>query len=128
MNNYITIFLIIFLILAIVTIYLTYYTYSGENLITPEQAKFLISRDRINKIIDVRTTLEYDAGHYPKAINIPIQSMNKDIVAMKGIEKLDNILVYCNTGQRARRAVQVLNSYGYHNVFYIAGNHTTIDI
>jgi rhodanese-related sulfurtransferase len=126
MNNFIGGFLIISLIFAVVLLYLTYYTYSGKNLITAEQAKFLISRDRINKIIDVRTTLEYDAGHYSGAVNIPIQSMNKDIVAMKGIEKSDNILVYCNTGQRARRAVQVLNSYGYNNVFYIAGNHTSL--
>jgi rhodanese-related sulfurtransferase len=125
MNNFI-IFLTIFALLAVVVIYLSYYTYSGKNLITADQARFLINRNRINKIIDVRTTLEYDAGHYPEAINIPIQSMNKDLVAMKGVDKSDNILVYCNTGQRARRAVEVLNSYGYHNVFYIAGNHTTL--
>ena len=125
MNNFI-VFLVIFVLLATVLIYLSYYTYMGKNLITAEQARFLINRNRINKIVDVRTTLEYDAGHYPGAINIPIQSMNKDLVAMKGLNKTDNILVYCNTGQRARRAAEVLNSYGYHNVFYIAGVYSTL--
>ena len=44
---------------------LTAYTYFGQNLISPEEAKRLIKSGKIKAVIDVRTIMEYRAGHYP---------------------------------------------------------------
>ena len=38
----------------------------------------------------------------------------------------EEILVYCNTGQRARRAAEVLRKLGYKNVYYIESSYTSL--
>jgi len=46
---------------------LTAYTYYGQNLVSAEEAKRLIKDGKIKKVIDVRTAVEWRAGHYPRA-------------------------------------------------------------
>jgi rhodanese-related sulfurtransferase len=42
------------------------------------------------------------------------------------LDKNKTYLVYCNTGQRARRAVEVMNQNGFKNVSYIAGTYLSL--
>ena len=42
------------------------------------------------------------------------------------IKKSETLLVYCNTGQRARSAADKLNDAGIKNVVYIAGSYKSI--
>ncbi|AET43548.1 hypothetical protein MPWG_00058 [Micromonas pusilla virus PL1] len=53
------------------------YTYFGPNLISSEKAKEYIKSGKIRVVIDVRTAMEYRAGHYPRAIHIPVNKINK---------------------------------------------------
>lgn len=114
------------IISAIYSVYagLNYYTYSGIDLLESKKAKKMIKNREIDTIIDIRTKLEWNNGHYPNAIHIPVTSINKKTT--KKISKKSKILVYCNTGQRARRAAKKLRDLGYENVYYIAGTYTTI--
>ena len=82
-----------------------------------------IQNKEIKVIIDVRTQYEYDQGHYPGAVHVPLQNINRDTI---NFPKSTGILVYCNTGQRARRAAETIQSLGYTNVYYIAGSYKTI--
>lgn len=109
------------IITGIYTIYasLRYYSLSGYNLITCIQANNYIKNRKIKHIIDVRTQVEWDYGHYKKSIHIPIQNISKNILNRKISNKNDGILVYCNTGQRARNGAEKIISYGYKNVYYI---------
>ena len=109
------------IITGIYTIYasLRYYSLSGYNLISCIEANKYIKNRKIKHIIDVRTQLEWDYGHYKKSIHIPIQNINKNILNRKISNKNDGILVYCNTGQRARNGAEKILSYGYKNVYYI---------
>ena len=109
------------IITGIYTIYasLRYYSLSGYNLITCIQANKYIKNRKIKHIIDVRTQVEWDYGHYKKSIHIPIQNISKNILNRKISNKNDGILVYCNTGQRARNGAEKILSYGYKNVYYI---------
>jgi len=102
-----------------------YYTYSGYNLISSEKAKQLILSNKIDYIIDVRTNIEYKLGHYQGAINIPVNNINGNTT--KNINKDSNILVYCNTGQRARVASEKLNKLGFNKVVYIPGTYITLN-
>ena len=106
---------------AIVLAIAQWYTETGVQLISSSKAK----RTPFDKIIDVRSDLEWNAGHHPDAIHIPVSSLTP-AVAKRHLGKKDSILVYCNTGQRARRAAEVLASYGYTNVSYIAGSYTEL--
>lgn len=101
-----------------------HFTYSGSNLISAKNAKTLIKKGFIDTIIDIRTKLEYEFGHYPSAINIPVNGINKNTT--KNISKDSNILVYCNTGQRARAAADKLNKLGFTKVVYIPGTYNTL--
>ena len=96
------------------------YTYMGQNLISASEAKRLIKEGKIKKVIDVRTITEYRMGHYPKALHIPVNKMDEKTTTelpKKGL------LVYCNTGQRARFAAEALEELGFQDVYYIAGTY-----
>jgi|TARA_B110000483_G_scaffold145335_1_gene173447 phage shock protein E len=102
---------------------LTAYTYFGQNLVSAEEAKRLIKDGKIKVVIDIRTVVEYRAGHYPKALHIPVDKINE-----KTTTELPKrgILVYCNTGQRARFAAEKLEGLGFKDVYYIAGLYTSL--
>lgn len=101
-----------------------YYTLSGANLISPSKAKKMIKNKEIKKIVDVRTKAEYNLGHYPRAKNVSILDFDKE--KFEKMNKKDGILVYCNTGQRARRGAELLKSYGFEKVYYIAGSYKSL--
>jgi rhodanese-related sulfurtransferase len=102
---------------------LTAYTYFGQNLISSEEAKRLIKEGKIKVVIDVRTATEWRMGHYPKALHIPVDKINE-----KTVTELPKrgLLVYCNTGQRARFAAEKLEGLGFKDVYYIAGLYTSL--
>jgi|SRR6056300_739341 phage shock protein E len=99
------------------------YTFLGDNLVSSEKAKRMITSGTIKTVVDVRTIIEYRAGHYKGAIHIPVTKINKKTTTelpRKGI------LVYCNTGQRARFAAEKLEELGFSDVYYIAGHYSTL--
>ena len=99
------------------------YTFTGENLVSSSEAKKMIKSGKIKKVIDVRTSTEYRLGHYPRALHLPVTKMNEkttDELPKKGL------LVYCNTGQRARIAAEKLEALGFADVYYIAGHYSSI--
>ena len=100
------------------------YTYFGENLVSAAEAKKMIREGRIKKVIDVRTITEYRAGHYRGALHIPVNKINRKTTTelpKKGL------LVYCNTGQRARFAAEKLEELGFEDVYYIAGHYSSLN-
>jgi rhodanese-related sulfurtransferase len=76
-------------------------------------------------VVDVRTKFEWDRGHYKGAKHIPVTSLKES--KFKGVPKGTGILVYCNTGQRARSAADTIRGYGFENVFYIEGGYWTLN-
>ena len=96
------------------------YTYMGQNLVSASEAKRLIKEGKIKRVIDVRTVVEYRAGHYPRALHIPVDKINEK-TTMELPKK--GLLVYCNTGQRARFAAEKLEELGFEDVYYIAGTY-----
>lgn len=71
-------------------------------------------------LIDVRTKEEYDLGHVPGAINIPLDSIENEISSLT--ENKDSILVvYCQSGNRSKEAAQKLVDLGYNLAFNAGG-------
>jgi rhodanese-related sulfurtransferase len=64
-------------------------------------------------LVDVRTPAEYEAGHIPTAVNIPV-----DVIGTKPpAEAKDKlIVVYCRSGNRSATASKILVDLGYTNV------------
>jgi phage shock protein E len=120
MKRYFTAFLLTG-ILAIVL----YYTFYSPYLVTAKEAKSLIQQGKIKTVLDVRSKLEYNLGHYPDSIHIPTNQLADSIETVIP-NKEDSILVYCNTGQRSRYATDLLRSKGYKDVRYISGPYWTL--
>jgi rhodanese-related sulfurtransferase len=100
---------------------LKYYSLTGEGLVSSTEARDMLRKKEIDYIIDVRTDMEYRRGHYKKSLNIPITELTNK--SLKNIRKNSKILIYCNTGQRARRASDRMRDMGYKNVYYIDGSY-----
>lgn len=70
-------------------------------------------------LLDVRTEEEYEAGHIPKSINIPLDTI---YVVAEMISNRDiPLFVYCLSGARSSQAVQALKKMGYTQVKNIGG-------
>ena len=66
-------------------------------------------------LLDVRTEMEYNTVRIKGSVNIPLDKLQTDIIPMVS-NKTECIIVYCATGSRVRRAVQILWSLGYTNI------------
>ncbi len=64
-------------------------------------------------VIDVRETGEYDEGHIPGAVNIPIRTIAANL---DKIPTDRQVYVYCKSGFRAGEALASLGMLGYDNV------------
>ena len=88
--------------------------------ITPAELAGRVSTPAAPLILDVRSPREYAAGHVPGAINIPHNQLASRLGEL-GIDKSDELVVYCLSGQRAAMAEQVLAQAGYTSVCGLEG-------
>lgn len=66
-------------------------------------------------IVDVRTQEEFLEGHFPNAINIPLDHVDQKINEFKKMPT--PIIVYCRSGNRSGIAVSILNEHGIADAF-----------
>ncbi len=64
-------------------------------------------------LVDVREPAEYEAGHIPGAINIPLRSLAQHL---DEIERDRPVVLYCSSGYRSAMGVVTLHLLGYDNV------------
>lgn len=64
-------------------------------------------------LIDVRETSEYEAGHIPGAVNVPLRTLTQNLDKIPADMP---VFVYCASGHRAGIALSALRSLGYDNV------------
>jgi rhodanese-related sulfurtransferase len=116
--------LLLLLVLIILAGFL-YYNMSSPLAIYPDEAKALLNAGKFDVIIDVRSKLEWDQGHYPIAIHIPVDEIEDDLHE-RIPDKKSELLIYCNTSTRARVAAEKAQSMGYTNVRYLVGTHLNL--
>ena len=88
--------------------------------ITQEAAKEMMDTQEV-VILDVREQHEYDSGHIPSAVLLPVGTITEDTAAAV-IDELDTVvLVYCRSGNRSKTASQALADLGYTNVYEFGG-------
>ena len=88
--------------------------------ITQEEAKEMMDTQEV-VILDVREQHEYDSGHIPGAVLLPVGTITDDTAAAV-IDELDTVvLVYCRSGNRSKTASQALADLGYTNVYEFGG-------
>lgn len=84
------------------------------------------------RYVDVRSVPEFDGGHPPSAVNVPLQEADEDsgvlvtnpdfIRVMRAAFPPDTPLVVgCQSGGRSARAARMLEVFGFVDVAHVAG-------
>lgn len=72
-------------------------------------------------IIDVRSEKEYHSGHVAGAINIPYDHLVRFLTDVPA-EADDEIVLYCENGVLADRAIELLHKGGWNKLYHLNGN------
>ena len=91
--------------------------------ITQEKAKEMMDTQEVI-ILDVREQDEYDSGHIPGAVLLPVGTIDEDTAAEVIPEKESTVLVYCRSGNRSKTVASALAELGYTNVYEFGGIKT----
>lgn len=70
-------------------------------------------------LLDVRTAAEFAGGHVPGAVNIPVQALAQRLAE---VPKGRPVIVYCESGRRSARALDLLKEAGYTDVREMDGS------
>ena len=92
--------------------------------ITQEAAKEMMDTQQEVVILDVREQDEYDSGHIPSDVLLPVSTIDEDTAAEVIPEKDSAVLVYCRSGNRSKTASSALADLGYTNIYEFGGINT----
>ena len=103
-------------ILAAVTValFIAYIFLRRKGQISAEAAVELLRRGAL--LIDVRSPAEYDTGHLPQAINMPVAEIGS-LIGSKASDKDQVLLLHCQNGMRSGVAKNKLNALGYTHAY-----------
>lgn len=111
---------IIILTLFLIISYKVIVNQGNDYMISAEQVQEKIDKNEEFILLDVRTKEEYEQGRIPGTVLIPLNDLENQ-VTLKLENKEAEIVVYCRSGNRSKRAVEILNSMGYTNVHDLGG-------
>ena len=89
--------------------------------ITAQEAKQIMDTETGYIILDTRAQDEYDAGHIPDAVLLPVGSITKETASAVIPEKDAVVLVYCRSGNRSKTAAKALAELDYTNIYEFGG-------
>lgn len=84
------------------------------------EATQLINRGKSTTVLDVRTAEEFAAGHLRDAKNIPLADLGNRIGELDK-QKTKSLIVVCQHGARADKAVRMLQKAGFEEVACLDG-------
>jgi chromate transporter len=87
--------------------------------ITRAQLEEFNSANAAVRLVDIRSSAEYDKLHIPGAINIPAEKLD---ARQQSFSKDDVIVCICNHGkERSQQAAELLYNSGFENTYYLIG-------
>ena len=95
----------------------------GYQQISQEEAKEMMDTQDVI-ILDVREQDEYDSGHIPGAVLLPVDTIDEETAAEVIPEKDSTVMVYCRSGNRSKTASSALAELGYTNIYEFGGINT----
>lgn len=109
----------IIFILVLMVVYALYKTYQRTHI--DKGLEPLIAKGAV--ILDVRTVAEYEDGHIPHSVNIPLSKLRTDFVSL---DTDKTYITCCSHGLRSVKAVEILKERGFRKV-YNGGPWTELD-
>lgn len=88
--------------------------------ITQREAKEMMDAGNV-VVLDVREKSEYDSGHIPGAVLLPLGTIDKESATNVIPDMKSVVLVYCRSGNRSKQAAQKLAELGYTQIYEFGG-------
>lgn len=77
----------------------------------------MMNKNKDAILLDVRSPQEFNEGHLPGAVNIPLYDLEKQLNKLPNRQCL--IIIYCASGHRSKQAKEKLEKIGYENVYHL---------
>lgn len=91
---------------------------------TIKERRFQRLMDKENTVlVDVRTIEEYQAGHIPHARLLDVQQP-AFMDSLKTLDKNKTYLLYCRSGKRSQKVVNLLKENGFKRVYHLKGGYS----
>ena len=71
-------------------------------------------------VVDISDPKDYEAGHVPKARNIPLSRIDSDVNRLKKF-KSRPVVIACRVGNRSSKAANILRKHGFNDVRVLQG-------
>ncbi len=71
-------------------------------------------------VLDIRTDKEYEKGHIPGSVHVPLADIGDRV---KKLKKDKELVVYCENGNRSIWAIKRLMGMGYKNLYNLKGGY-----
>jgi glyoxylase-like metal-dependent hydrolase (beta-lactamase superfamily II)/rhodanese-related sulfurtransferase len=88
--------------------------------ITVNELHELISKPTPLQIVDVRRPPEYESGHVPQALTVPLLSLQQNLPNLP-LDPTKPTAVICAGGYRSSAATSILQQHGFSNLLNVAG-------
>lgn len=88
--------------------------------VSPANAIRLMNNNSDALIIDIRTAAEFGGGHIKGAKNMPLGDLAKTVDDIAA-DKDKPVLIYCNSGNTAGRAIKILQNAGFKKISNMEG-------
>ena len=72
-------------------------------------------------LLDVRPDKEYEQGHIPGAVHVPLADIGDKV---KKLKKDKDLVVYCRSGNQSIWAIKRLMGMGYKNLYNLKGGYS----
>lgn len=95
---------------------------SAVRSVSPDEITQGLSIGKTPLILDVRTAEEFNSGHVPGAILVPVDELPDRLDILREIKKEREVVVYCESGKRAQKAAQILIDSDFEAVGHLEGD------
>ena len=102
-----------YILIAVLIVGFLFYSRAQANVptISSDEAREYLT-DSNYQFIDVRTDDEYDSGHIPNSMHIPLHQIQDRMSEIDSL-KNKNIIAYCRSGARSSKATKILVKAGF---------------
>ncbi len=91
----------------------------GIKMISPLRVPQVVSHDG-GVVVDICEIKEYQLGHIPDSINMPLKELSTNIDKLKKY-KSKPVVLTCRSGNRAKRAASILRKNDFSDIHILSG-------
>ncbi len=99
-------------VVGLLAVYFAFWVFRRARQVTSKTAHLMVDTGAV--LLDVRTPKEFEGGHLPGAINVPLPTLTSNPLALGDRQR--PVVVYCQSGTRSALASVVLRRAGFSQV------------